>query len=532
MTLLEDEEWDAIKEDLPTNKIYNKLNGNANNTEYDKYCKELTEHEKDYSGISTFCKNFAKNIKNLSNILDTENNRDRCSYLTYWVYNEMRKIFKNKESKIYDLKIDEKIYKIRNTIFTETYNYFCPFYFEKDTLDEWKTEKDLYDYFKNYDALKKFIPSNKNKCEIFNTYLNYVSPLYEEHKNDCFHYGQCSYFFNIDYDPQKLLTKFMNCKDLEEHADLDKKDIPEPVENEGDHELSESAVDMNFYKLVCTKKPGEKDTQRTDDGTDMQCRYLMPSSSQSLEQLDTSTTHRGQFSEYITATDAIMKIGHANCENIYRDNQKIGFFCKNKTLDQTSDKVKENKVTGKEIDISNPSIKSGTDLPKENLEGEIKNPGNEDNSVKTMSENEMTDSIGESIYETGSSSEDLQKALQRSTFIFNNSRRFQGTQDIRPPSSGISTEIPVILEEKNTQDNPHFLRIGAGGALALGIVVVFFIYYKFTPFGSWMRRKGIKENNVIDNYLEEDIQHYSNSATEYLDTSSHNRRFHVAYNSM
>ncbi|SBT84765.1 PIR protein [Plasmodium ovale] len=524
MTLLEDEEWDAIKEDLPSNKIYNKLNGSVNNTEYDKYCKELTEHEKDYSGISTFCKNFAKNIKNLSNILNTENSQDRCSYLTYWVYNEMRNIFKNKESKIYDLKIDEKIYKIRKTIFTETYNYFCSFYFEKDTLDEWKTEKDLYDYFKNYDAIKKFTPSsNKNKCEIFKKYLNYVSSLYEEHKNDCFHYGQCSYFFNIDYDPHKLLTKFMNCKDLEEHADLDKKDIPEPVENARDPELSESAVDMNFYKLVCTKKHGEKDTQRTDDGTDMQCRYLMPNSPQSLEQVDTSTTHRGQVSEYITATEAIMKIEHANCEDIYRDNQKIGFFCKNKTLDQKSDQVKENKVTEKETDISNPSVKSGTDLHKENLESEIKNPGDEDNSEKTISENGMTDSIGESINETGSSSEDLQKALQRSTFIFNNSHRFQETQDIRSPSPGISTEMPVILEENNTQDNPDFLRIGASGALALGF---------FTPFGSWLRGKGKKKNKVMDNFFEEDIQHYSNSATEYWDTSSHNRQLHIAYHSI
>ncbi|GAB65938.1 VIR-like CYIR protein [Plasmodium cynomolgi strain B] len=254
---------DDFKE-LPSCEKYKKLDDALqNNTESDNYCKciccvdcsDYGEHVKNCckNGVTNNCtvncnggctketskviltekyrkpcNNICKISIKLSTILSNENNiRERCSYYNYWAFEQLWKEsntnsdsspnsnVKNSLTDC-DMVILQKIIggiNCKNDVNHES----CYFYFD-GTFSEWKKEKYMHDYFKNFDHLKektKIKPENKKYCE----HVSAIAPLYIDYLSECctyfffgYHWDHCPNFFKCDknLNPYKLLKEF-NC---------------------------------------------------------------------------------------------------------------------------------------------------------------------------------------------------------------------------------------------------------------------------------------------------------------------------------
>ncbi|SBT55162.1 PIR Superfamily Protein [Plasmodium ovale wallikeri] len=95
-----------------------------------------------------------------------------------------------------------------------------------------------------------------------------------------------------------------------------------------------------------------------------------------------------------------------------------------------------------------------------------------------------------------------------------------------PPSINISGGTEKAAE---TETNPVYFKIATSSGLVLGIVSIFFLYYKFTPFGSLFSIRDRKQNRFEDDFHEEFMQQLSLPTSEYADIIPHNRRIQLAY---
>ncbi|CAG9478552.1 unnamed protein product [Plasmodium vivax] len=239
-------EYENIIEELPSSKIYEELTKGASGDEYEsKHCNNLKD---DKYQMKKICKKMVRNIKTLSNNSEMKglSHRDRCTYLNFWIYGEISKLQTNKDRNLTDITdvfnlIDANI-KINMDLindysnkknhqtaqstnrtssqspYTSVKNHELskhePCYFNYDcTFSECKEMKHLFEYFKNYDEIKKKINCEKRQEDKYYTYLKYMSHLYNKHKyeEECCSWGAtlCSdYFLECDeyYDPNKLIS--------------------------------------------------------------------------------------------------------------------------------------------------------------------------------------------------------------------------------------------------------------------------------------------------------------------------------------
>ncbi|SBT83898.1 PIR protein [Plasmodium ovale] len=99
------------------------------------------------------------------------------------------------------------------------------------------------------------------------------------------------------------------------------------------------------------------------------------------------------------------------------------------------------------------------------------------------------------------------------------------------PSAGIS---PVNMDDSSDvssmaeESNPTNYKVPVSVSLGLGTVFTFFLYYKFTPFGSLFGRRGRGRTSFEDDFHEEYMQELYNSS-EYEDVNARNRRMNIAY---
>ncbi|SCO65223.1 VIR protein [Plasmodium vivax] len=264
---LKEEKNEAFKE-LPSNKIYDELNKDIENsvTGSTSRCDNLSlQNEKSKS----FCKKIERNLKDLStkDKLKNESHNDRCLYFNYWVHDELRKIFNGKTEDSYpnskDIdKLRDEWYHISDSLMkgdvNENYekikskysknnnntsqgtgninnssgnnghpisqNFYSVkdfskhkgcFYNSDCTFYDCDDMKALYDYFKNHDTIEnKISATNVDECKIYQKYVSYIVPIYDKYKDDCCNYGFCDYFnCNDKYDPNELLYKLKNCSE-------------------------------------------------------------------------------------------------------------------------------------------------------------------------------------------------------------------------------------------------------------------------------------------------------------------------------
>ncbi|SBT83381.1 PIR protein [Plasmodium ovale] len=106
----------------------------------------------------------------------------------------------------------------------------------------------------------------------------------------------------------------------------------------------------------------------------------------------------------------------------------------------------------------------------------------------------------------------------------------------QPVSSTDSLEVNIndisgIPYERGNESNPIYYKIPMSVALGLGSVLIFFLYYRFTPFGSLFGKKSRGITSFEDDFNEEYMQQFSHDS-EYEDLKPRNRRIQIAYQRM
>ncbi|KMZ91969.1 hypothetical protein PVMG_06087 [Plasmodium vivax Mauritania I] len=135
-------------------------------------------------------------------------------------------------------------YKIVNYKELSKYN---PCFFNYDcTFSECREMKHLYEYFKNYDEIKKEVNCLKLKNDKYFKYIKYISFIYNKHKEDCCSLGAeiCpDYFLECDeyYNPNEIVSAIESgdiatCNKILKASVPDKsKDVPFVNPNSGEN---------------------------------------------------------------------------------------------------------------------------------------------------------------------------------------------------------------------------------------------------------------------------------------------------------
>ncbi|GAB69963.1 CYIR protein [Plasmodium cynomolgi strain B] len=126
-------------------------------------------------------------------------------------------MFKNISETNYDSNVLEKFLKVQDTFFKEKKYYGCKYAIKTKNFEyyqEMNDKKDLYDYFSNYNTIRKNIEYESGPLDTFEEYVKHIKQLYDKYKVNCldhFDYwlSDCPYYFKREdeYDPQIFLSK-------------------------------------------------------------------------------------------------------------------------------------------------------------------------------------------------------------------------------------------------------------------------------------------------------------------------------------
>ncbi|KMZ92836.1 hypothetical protein PVMG_01422 [Plasmodium vivax Mauritania I] len=171
-----------------------------------KYCEMLNPLEEN-KAVNLLLAKHATNLEKLSNILADTSSDDRCSYLLYWTYDKMLSIFdKSTDISQYHYiinKLNDTMIKINEKL---TSDESCPYLIGRN-INEWEKEKDMHDYFKNYQKISECITEEDGKCNKYFDYLNYINDLYMNYINVC-----CTCYTNPTSDCTDMCPKYFKCK--------------------------------------------------------------------------------------------------------------------------------------------------------------------------------------------------------------------------------------------------------------------------------------------------------------------------------
>ncbi|GAW83212.1 variable surface protein [Plasmodium gonderi] len=201
---------DILKE-LPSYKKYNELNREINEDERNDDCVSFTDED---GSAKELCEKMARNLRELGKMEIGAIRTEKCYYLQHWLYYNTRKILSLEE---YIQRKDNVKYKLREVAKNVNNNALnsspCGCIFDGEFID-WKEEKNLHDYFKNYDYIK-CDGSDKGRCQTYIDYVTYINELYKKYYDEygdydcCFGLDYCKAYFNcdIEYNPKDLLLK-------------------------------------------------------------------------------------------------------------------------------------------------------------------------------------------------------------------------------------------------------------------------------------------------------------------------------------
>ncbi|CAI7721806.1 PIR protein [Plasmodium vivax] len=200
--------WEEKLPDLPSYKKYKELDSVKVSNGGITFCNGL---EKSNERDRYFCNKVSKLLKDLS--AEPENKRKgNCHYFRHWFHEQVSKKYyegkninnKHVYGKLFDL-VSEAVSK-------DPKLEPCRCYYS-ETNEGWKEEKDLHDYFKNFEYIKSNA-CNKKNCAEYLKYINYVNNLYMKYYDGykaCCEYDtiepHCEPYFTCDekYDPSALL---------------------------------------------------------------------------------------------------------------------------------------------------------------------------------------------------------------------------------------------------------------------------------------------------------------------------------------
>ncbi|KMZ96511.1 hypothetical protein PVNG_06174 [Plasmodium vivax North Korean] len=219
MTKADNKISEDILKDLKLNSIYDDFFSKSEKSKFDSACNVLDKHSKDHKDLRQLCTKFVGFLEKISK-LEKKPERDyHCDYLTYWLYDEIGKIYNDHTSKINTVQFVKDLIGVGNDVNKiNIKNNTCTIKTDNlVSLDEWKKRKVSYIYFKKHNNISTDIakPPSSDKCQKYFTYLNYINSFYGAYKyNHCGFFWLTPNYFACDskFNPKNLLSTVEKCK--------------------------------------------------------------------------------------------------------------------------------------------------------------------------------------------------------------------------------------------------------------------------------------------------------------------------------
>ncbi|VUZ93036.1 PIR protein [Plasmodium vivax] len=561
MAALDTTELEKVFEILSLDSTYEKFENEESISSYDNECVSLgTEGEK----VKKLCKIFLKNIQNLPNFQNNPQGHNlQASYLAYWVIHKLSEIFpNNSKNGVRDTIINfigkgnEKYLELnKKHLFSNS-----DFDYERS-----REEKYLNEYFNNYNKIEKCPADKYETCE---KYLTYIISIYEEHKKDCLG-NECHYFsYNPQYDPNDLLYKLKNkirATDAKENVVLAENNVQSLDANN-----SQQNMKMIIKYMSCTEIKDDKGNV-----------YAYKCEDPAYRRYKERVYRRGSMKREVISSESvsnvIKKIGGLSCKEVtYPDsnNSKI-LLCNNPKIKEmkgeatsisntntvvAKEKTNENTVhshgsnaqiayenLGKNDHLDRYNMYPGVTLLASNRSVSEFKYENENTETQTNSKKGKYDFLTTVYHEF--KEDELKDYFEKPKVICSNSSsdkdktncvkvaQTYNSQEIRQGDSMIYSEGTEFMNmgfADSFRDKLNLLkssnvRIAVMGFLIAGTIFIFFLYFKFTPFGFWLRKKVFKEKRMNNIIYDEHMMNYPvhNSQPKHV---NHNRkRIKIAY---
>ncbi|GAW79035.1 variable surface protein [Plasmodium gonderi] len=220
--------WEAMLPNFPSYEKYKELNNGSNLTDEKGDCTKIPTSK---DGIKGFCKKVLKNLRAISDLKGDENRKSSCYYFQHWFFEELGKNFTITNAMDTDVVIASFFDLITEISLNDLKEDACKCY-PSGNVSVWKKEKDLHDYFENFDRIN-CEKSSIDECQKYIELVTYISPIYIEKEYNCCYdgdieYDYCKAYIRCEekYNPSELLTKLKAQLQV-----LEKQDIPVvPVE--------------------------------------------------------------------------------------------------------------------------------------------------------------------------------------------------------------------------------------------------------------------------------------------------------------
>ncbi|CAI7719817.1 PIR protein [Plasmodium vivax] len=221
---IEEEYEKDILEQLDKYKFYKKFNIEEYSSEDNEYCSKIVPSIDNNCENYILCAKIETNFKKLHSMDSNKGNEELCLYFTYWLYDQISKMFSKKYNYIIDIpdiyKLFDVIHKINLTFEKKDKCYVE--YRLNAKMSELKKMKHMHDYFMVFENLKTHLAckdENKQKCC---DYVKHINELYKKYIGNCCTcyfrtkecHNNCDYFkCDQDYNPYELYKEF-ECEKL------------------------------------------------------------------------------------------------------------------------------------------------------------------------------------------------------------------------------------------------------------------------------------------------------------------------------
>ncbi|GAW79027.1 variable surface protein [Plasmodium gonderi] len=234
MALLPENKWEEKLPDLPSYKEYKKFDVDTADYNND-FCAKLEGNTSD----KTLCNKIAKNLSILKSENDKKKQKERCHYFQHWFQDQISLKYYERKDTHNDNPVAGKLFDlVSDAILNHNIDQGCRgnFFGRAST---WKEDKDLHDYFYNFEYIQKN-KSNKKDCKNYVDYVTYIDKLYIPKEEDCcdedYMYDQycapyikCGHKYNTETLLDELKTELASLRNKEDQVNEDIVSLPEEV---------------------------------------------------------------------------------------------------------------------------------------------------------------------------------------------------------------------------------------------------------------------------------------------------------------
>ncbi|KNA00823.1 variable surface protein Vir12g [Plasmodium vivax North Korean] len=180
MPLSDANNWEKHFPNLPAYQKYKELD-KVDITGYNNdKCDKL---EKSDEGDKKLCKQILKNLSILKSKQGKEQ-KNGCFYFQNWLHDQIKGKYYNGKEKTNKYSIADELFNlVALAIPSNGINQACSGN-SFGTLEIWKKDKDLHDYFENFEKIK-CNDSDRDECQKYVNYVKYIDPMYDAKIYDC-----------------------------------------------------------------------------------------------------------------------------------------------------------------------------------------------------------------------------------------------------------------------------------------------------------------------------------------------------------